>query len=91
MDYGGDWIRMDSNFDNLPNAVSTMFKVSLTEGWLDLLIHGMNYPVFKGPDQMLVKNIGSSKYFGAFYFSLFIVGGCFFMLNLFDGVVIDNY
>ena len=50
MSYGGDWIIMDSNFDNLLQGVLTMFKVSLTEGWLDLLFHGMEYPIYIGPD-----------------------------------------
>ncbi len=39
MDYGGDWIRMDSNFDNIWNGMSTMFKISITEGWLDIMWH----------------------------------------------------
>ena len=34
MDYGGDWIRKDSNFDNIFEAMSTMFKIAMTEGWL---------------------------------------------------------
>jgi len=36
-DYGGDWLRGDSNFDNIGEAMSTMFKVATTEGWLDIM------------------------------------------------------
>jgi len=37
MNYGGDWLRKDSNFDNITEAMLTMFKCSITEGWLDIL------------------------------------------------------
>jgi hypothetical protein len=42
MNYGGDWIVKDSNFDNIFEAMSTMFKVSLTEGWLDIMFDGID-------------------------------------------------
>ena len=42
MDYGGDWLRMDSNFDNIIQGMITMFKISLTEGWLDIMWHGID-------------------------------------------------
>jgi len=44
MDYGGDWVRLDSNFDNIGYAMLTMFKVALTEGWLDIMYWGMDTP-----------------------------------------------
>jgi len=37
MDYGGDWIRTDTNFDWIFAAMLSMFKVALTEGWLDIM------------------------------------------------------
>ena len=42
MDYGGDWIRDDSNFDNIAQAMSTMFKVAMTEGWLQIMQKGVD-------------------------------------------------
>ena len=44
MDLGGDWKRRDSNFDNIGEAMVTMFKVALTEGWLDIMYWGMDTP-----------------------------------------------
>jgi hypothetical protein len=86
MNYGGDWIRRDSNFDNISFAMLTMFKVALTEGWLDIMYWGMDN---RGPDMVGVRN--DSGYVPAFFFSFFIVIGSFFILNLFDGIVIDNF
>ena len=37
MDYGGDWIKGDTNFDNIFEAMTAMFKVAMTEGWLDIM------------------------------------------------------
>ena len=37
MDYGGDWLRLDYNFDNIFYAILTMFNVSLLEGWTDVM------------------------------------------------------
>jgi voltage-dependent calcium channel L type alpha-1D len=34
LDYGGDWIQKDSNFDNVANGMITLFKMSTTEGWI---------------------------------------------------------
>ena len=42
MDFGGDWVRLDSNFDHIGFATLTMFKVSLTEGWLDIMYRGID-------------------------------------------------
>lgn len=42
MDLGGDWLRMDSNFDNIWQAMITMFKISITEGWLTIMWAGID-------------------------------------------------
>ncbi len=76
MDYGGDWIQEDSNFDNCVFALITMFKVALTEGWLDIMWKPVD---IKGSDVYTL------------FFITFIFVGSFFLLNLFDGIVIDNY
>ena len=76
---------MDSNFDDIVQAMLTMFKVAITEGWLEIMYVG-------------VDSIGAEKVphergtiYWAAYFVFFIVVGCFFTLNLFDGIVIDNF
>jgi len=85
MSYGGDWVRLDSNFDNIGHAMLTMFKVALTEGWLDIMYWGMDTP---GEGQIFIRDFNN---YWAIYFIFFIAVGAFFTLNLFDGVVIDNF
>lgn len=37
MDYGGDWLASDLNFDNFVNAYLTLFFVSGSENWIPIL------------------------------------------------------
>ena len=36
-DYGGDWVNADTNFDNIIFAISTLFQLSTTEGWMKIM------------------------------------------------------
>lgn len=35
LDYGGNWVNADYNFDNVLKAINALFVISTTEGWLD--------------------------------------------------------
>lgn len=37
LDYGGDWVNIEGNFDNVANAIVTLFGASSTEGWLEVM------------------------------------------------------
>jgi|TARA_B110000305_G_scaffold241048_1_gene313600 hypothetical protein len=37
MDYGGDWINKDQNFDNVGSSFITLFNVMTTEGWIGVM------------------------------------------------------
>ena len=45
LDYGADWVNQDSNFDNLLNAVITMFGMMSTEGWLEVMWNAVDSTV----------------------------------------------
>jgi len=62
-----------------------MFKVALTEGWLDIMFWGIDQ---RGPEMTYERN---HMVAWSIFFCLFIVVGAFFILNLFDGIVIDNF
>lgn len=36
-DYGGNWVNSDFNFDNILNAMSSLFVISTTEGWIEMM------------------------------------------------------
>ena len=37
MDYGGDWVNEDQNFDNIGQSLITLFNVMTTEGWIGVM------------------------------------------------------
>ena len=76
---------MDSNFDDIVQAMLTMFKVAITEGWLEIMWRGVDS---QGMEKVPVR---SYNIYWSIYFVFFIIVGCFFTLNLFDGIVIDNF
>lgn len=39
---GGTWENADSNFDNVFQAMSTLFQISTTEGWVDIMYQGVD-------------------------------------------------
>jgi len=65
--------------------MSTLYQIVTTEGWLNVMYHGVD---INGIDNQPQKN---SKQYMAAYFVSFIVVGNIFVLNLFVGIVIDKF
>jgi len=36
LDYGGDWVNADDNFDNVFKALKTQFVIMCAEGWIGI-------------------------------------------------------
>ena len=85
LDYGGDWINRDANFDNVLSATSTLFQLATTEGWIEIMFNGIDSA---GID---VQPVPGLKKFWALFFIAFMIVGSFFILNLFAGVVVDTF
>ena len=82
---GGEWLRYDANFDNIGQAMLTLFIVSSLEGWPNIMHQAIditrrdNGPKKENqPEQML-------------FFIIFILIGSFFFLNFFIGVLFLKY
>ncbi|GIX75142.1 sodium channel protein 60E [Caerostris extrusa] len=79
------WINRDINFDNVGNAYLALFQVATFEGWMEVMEYAVD-----------TTEVGHQPYaeanFPAYiYFVTFIICGSFFTLNLFIGVIIDNF
>ncbi|CEM24784.1 unnamed protein product [Vitrella brassicaformis CCMP3155] len=79
----------DSNFDNVYRAMVTLFQVSTTEGWIDTMYDGVD-AASPGKYPKSDRNMHRSPW-AALYFVAFIVVGNFFSINLFVGVIIDQF
>ncbi|XP_015914101.1 sodium channel protein 1 brain [Parasteatoda tepidariorum] len=79
------WVNRDINFDNVGNAYLALFQVATFEGWTEVMEYATD-----------ATEVGQQPYteanFPAYiYFVTFIICGSFFTLNLFIGVIIDNF
>ena len=82
---GGEWLRYDSNFDNVIQAMMTLFIVSSLEGWPEIMNQAMDITTEnRGPKYQ--NNIKQS-----IFFIVFILIGSFFFLNFFIGVLFLKY
>jgi hypothetical protein len=75
------WSTFWPNFDNIMNAMNTLYIISSLEGWPNIM-----YPCLDSDYQ----EYGPSKNnFApvAYYFIAFILIGSFFLINLFVGVI----
>ena len=82
---GGTWLNADSNFDNIFAAMLTLFEVSTLELWPDIMYNGVDAV---GVDKQPIRDHNP---LAALFYVFFIIIGGFFALNLFVGVVIDNF
>ncbi len=82
---GGDWINQILNFDNVYKSMASLFVLSSTEGWGDIMWQGIDAVDFDF-DPVEYNNIG-----WAIFFMLFMIIGSLFMLNLFVSIVVNTY
>uniref|UniRef100_A0A1I7YEE5 Ca_chan_IQ domain-containing protein n=1 Tax=Steinernema glaseri TaxID=37863 RepID=A0A1I7YEE5_9BILA len=79
------WAKNDFNFDNVADAMVSLFVVSTFEGWPDLLYVAINS---NEEDRGPVYNARQAV---ALFFIAFIVVIAFFMMNIFVGFVIVTF
>ncbi|CAE7641000.1 NaCP60E [Symbiodinium pilosum] len=83
---GGKWVNMNQNFDNLLVGTISLFEISTTEGWVDVMLAAVDS---RGP--YLQPRRDANEFIGSLLFVAFMLIGSFFVLNLCVGVIIDNY
>lgn len=80
-----EWSKNDFNFDNVKDAMISLFVVSTFEGWPDLLYVAINSKEEdRGPEYNARQAV-------ALFFIAFIVVIAFFMMNIFVGFVIVTF
>ncbi|KRX07619.1 hypothetical protein PPERSA_11168 [Pseudocohnilembus persalinus] len=84
-DYGGDWINNDYNFDSITNSMISLFVISTTEGWVDMMWNGADAV---GIDYQPQQNYRKGW---VLFYVFFIIVSSFFIMNLFAGIVVDSF
>merc|ERR1711871_1839604 len=72
-------------FDNVIEAFSTLFEITTTEGWT-----AVTYAAVDNMGKDMQHKRDANKYV-IIFFVLFMLIGAFFVMELFVGVVIDNF
>uniref|UniRef100_A0A3B4UEC8 Voltage-dependent T-type calcium channel subunit alpha n=1 Tax=Seriola dumerili TaxID=41447 RepID=A0A3B4UEC8_SERDU len=79
------WIHHKYNFDNLGQALMSLFVLASKDGWVNIMYHGLDAV---GIDQQPVTN---NNPWMLLYFISFLLIVSFFVLNMFVGVVVENF
>uniref|UniRef100_A0A672F887 Sodium channel protein n=1 Tax=Salarias fasciatus TaxID=181472 RepID=A0A672F887_SALFA len=88
LDLGNDsarWRNVKINFDNVGAGYLALLQVATFKGWMDIMYAAVDS---RGLEDQPEYEANLYMYL---YFVIFIIFGSFFTLNLFIGVIIDNF
>uniref|UniRef100_A0A8C5BFL7 Sodium channel protein n=1 Tax=Gadus morhua TaxID=8049 RepID=A0A8C5BFL7_GADMO len=77
------WKNVKINFDNVGAGYLALLQVATFKGWMDIM--------YAAIDSRKDQPIYEDNLYMYVYFVVFIIFGSFFTLNLFIGVIIDNF
>ncbi|KAJ1099463.1 hypothetical protein NDU88_004564, partial [Pleurodeles waltl] len=83
---GNHWKKVKVNFDNVAAGYLALLQVATFKGWMDIMYAAVDSRDLK--DEQPTYEYSKYMYL---YFVIFIIFGSFFTLNLFIGVIIDNF
>ncbi|XP_061405116.1 voltage-dependent T-type calcium channel subunit alpha-1H-like [Lethenteron reissneri] len=79
------WVRRKYNFDNLGQALMSLFVLASKDGWVNIMYDGLDAV---GENLQPVRNHNPWM---LLYFISFLLLVSFFVLNMFVGVVVENF
>ncbi|XP_054454522.1 sodium channel protein type 4 subunit alpha A isoform X1 [Anoplopoma fimbria] len=79
------WVNVKVNYDNVGQGYLSLLQVSTFKGWMDIMYAAVDS---REVEEQPSYEINLYMYI---YFVIFIIFGSFFTLNLFIGVIIDNF
>ncbi|XP_030839908.1 voltage-dependent T-type calcium channel subunit alpha-1I isoform X5 [Strongylocentrotus purpuratus] len=80
-----EWINQQYNFDNLAQALVALFVLASKDGWVDIMYNGIDAV---GIDQQPQRD--HNEWLILYFISFLLIVG-FFVLNMFVGVVVENF
>ncbi|XP_039998843.1 sodium channel protein type 4 subunit alpha B-like [Xiphias gladius] len=79
------WTKVKVNFDNVGLGYLSLLQVATFKGWMEIMHAAVDS---RGVEEQPIRETNLYMYL---YFVVFIIFGSFFTLNLFIGVIIDNF
>ena len=87
LNLGQEWENSYLNFDNILQSMSSLFVVSNSIGWAEIMYHASKV---RGID-MTSNYEDAIKVIPTVFFIVIVTFGNFFLINLFIGVIISKY
>ncbi|GAB6025910.1 hypothetical protein CHUAL_011882 [Chamberlinius hualienensis] len=85
VDERNQWLNRKYNFDDLGQALMALFVLSSKDGWVNIMYQGLDAV---GVDIQPIQNYSEWR---LLYFISFLLLVGFFVLNMFVGVVVENF
>lgn len=82
---GGSWDNQVYHYDNLINALLTLFYVSSFDGWVDVMYYTID------ANEVDRQPIEDNNELVALFFIVFLLIANFFILNMFVGVIVESF
>ncbi|XP_004707333.1 sodium channel protein type 4 subunit alpha [Echinops telfairi] len=79
------WLNVKVNYDNVGLGYLSLLQVATFKGWMDIMYAAVDS---REVEEQPTYEVNLYMYL---YFVIFIIFGSFFTLNLFIGVIIDNF
>ncbi|XP_074519855.1 sodium channel protein type 4 subunit alpha A [Halichoeres trimaculatus] len=79
------WVNVKVNYDNVGKGYLSLLQVATFKGWMDIMYAAVD------SREVLEQPSYEINLYMYMYFVIFIIFGSFFTLNLFIGVIIDNF
>jgi hypothetical protein len=86
VEQGGMWVNMNQHFDDIFAAVRSLFEISTTEGWVDVM-----YAAMDAQAAPMKNPVRDTTVWWSFFFVIYIFVGTFFLLNLCVSVIVDKF
>ena len=85
MDFGGNWVNQILNFDNIGQAMMTLYVISTTDGWTELMTMGIDSVDI---DYQPRKNY---SWGWCFYYIIFLVLTNFMVMEFYVGIIVEEF
>jgi hypothetical protein len=73
VEQGGMWVNMNQHFDDIGSAVRSLFEISTTEGWVDVM-----YAAMDATGMMKTPKRDTGPFMWSSFFVIYIFVGTFF-------------
>ena len=85
INYGGEWVEPDLNFDTTFHSLITLVTIQTTEGWTDVMWMSVDAV---GPYEQPIEN---NNIFLVAYTMFMIIIICMLFIELFVGIVTETF